>query len=482
MKTIMSLAKLEKNCNCNRKMNGGSMKKMIVSLMLIISMFAFAAESAPSATVGYVKYSNVLNATTTDFNQIALPMLNTWTMSNLIDPASAYFSTISKWNATTQAYATSNYSLGSWKSTFAIAPGDPLMVNAKQTADLVVSGSLTTVQYNLINNAALTDFNHMMLPLSKTALSTTALLGADIGSGTYVSTISKWNNVTQAYATSNWSLGSWKSVYNTYIGDPLLLNITAAKTWPTVAGKYEDMPVVDSDDNAIPKAGLPRTVAINVADAVGNYYDIVADYGTVTWYAYITARPADILRWNTATYCYEDTKSDGSLCVAVPLSEFVGVWTGGETLHIAIKDELTNTEAYLDIPLDLDGNEYLVGFDTEFGAGNDNPLSPTNIVTLLDGPASIDGANIPTVTKLHQNYPNPFNPTTSIKFDLTSNSVVKLNVYNYNGQLVKSLVNGQMNAGYHTVNFDASSLSAGVYYYTMETAGKSMTQKMVLVK
>ena len=83
---------------------------------------------------------------------------------------------------------------------------------------------------------------------------------------------------------------------------------------------------------------------------------------------------------------------------------------------------------------------------------------------------------------LYEVITNPFNPTTTIKFDLSSDSVVKLNVYNYNGQLVKSLVDGSMKAGFHTVNFDASNLCAGVYYYTMETANKSMTQKMVLVK
>jgi flagellar hook assembly protein FlgD len=89
---------------------------------------------------------------------------------------------------------------------------------------------------------------------------------------------------------------------------------------------------------------------------------------------------------------------------------------------------------------------------------------------------------VPAETKLHQNYPNPFNPTTTIKFDLNSDSVVKLNVYNYNGQLVRSLVDGSMNAGLHTVEFDASDLCAGVYYYTMEAGNSLMANKMVLVK
>lgn len=115
-----------------------------------------------------------------------------------------------------------------------------------------------------------------------------------------------------------------------------------------------------------------------------------------------------------------------------------------------------------------------------------NPLDPSSgdaisISTFFHDFSNIS-ENLPLVTKLHQNYPNPFNPTTSIKFDLASTENVKLNVYSYNGQLVKSLVNGQMEAGFHSVNFDASSLSAGVYYYSMEAEGKSLTEKMVLVK
>ncbi|MBN2788902.1 MAG: T9SS type A sorting domain-containing protein, partial [Candidatus Delongbacteria bacterium] len=95
--------------------------------------------------------------------------------------------------------------------------------------------------------------------------------------------------------------------------------------------------------------------------------------------------------------------------------------------------------------------------------------------------SSIDG-NMPLETKLEQNYPNPFNPTTAINFSLATAGNVQMNVYNFSGQLVNSLVDGQMSAGYHTVNFDASNLSAGVYYYTLEADNKVMTNKMVLVK
>ncbi|MDA3884665.1 MAG: ice-binding family protein [Candidatus Delongbacteria bacterium] len=84
--------------------------------------------------------------------------------------------------------------------------------------------------------------------------------------------------------------------------------------------------------------------------------------------------------------------------------------------------------------------------------------------------------------ELFQNYPNPFNPTTAITFSLKSEGIAELNVYNHTGELVSSLVNGQMDAGHHTVNFDATNLSAGVYYYTLKANNMTMTNKMVLVK
>ncbi len=96
------------------------------------------------------------------------------------------------------------------------------------------------------------------------------------------------------------------------------------------------------------------------------------------------------------------------------------------------------------------------------------------------------GLSSPMDFELYQNYPNPFNPTTKISFSLPKDSFVELEVSNVLGQKVTSLLNNKLNAGKHTVDFDASSLSAGVYIYTLKVADNSTTKvsskKMTLVK
>jgi hypothetical protein len=89
---------------------------------------------------------------------------------------------------------------------------------------------------------------------------------------------------------------------------------------------------------------------------------------------------------------------------------------------------------------------------------------------------------------LAQNYPNPFNPSTTISYSLPYNSNVKLNVYNAIGENVSQLFNGVQEAGYHNINFNASSLPSGVYFYTIQTnsidgtQNFSNTKKMMLLK
>jgi hypothetical protein len=83
---------------------------------------------------------------------------------------------------------------------------------------------------------------------------------------------------------------------------------------------------------------------------------------------------------------------------------------------------------------------------------------------------------------LHQNYPNPFNPSTSIVFDMVDAGFVTLKVYNLLGQSVSTVMNSEMNAGRHTVNFTADNLSSGIYLYRLEVNGFTAQNKMVLMK
>ena len=83
---------------------------------------------------------------------------------------------------------------------------------------------------------------------------------------------------------------------------------------------------------------------------------------------------------------------------------------------------------------------------------------------------------------LYQNYPNPFNPNTSIKYSIPKDGPVQLKVYNLIGHEVEILVNSYQQAGKYSVQWNASEMASGIYYYKLETANESVTKKMTLIK
>ncbi|MGC8594051.1 MAG: alpha-amylase family glycosyl hydrolase, partial [Candidatus Kryptoniota bacterium] len=94
----------------------------------------------------------------------------------------------------------------------------------------------------------------------------------------------------------------------------------------------------------------------------------------------------------------------------------------------------------------------------------------------------ISSGSVPQKFALMQNYPNPFNPSTTIKYSVPTNSFVRLEVFNSLGQLVRTLINEEQNAGTYQVIFDGKDLASGVYFYRLLAGGFSMTRKMVLTK
>ncbi len=83
---------------------------------------------------------------------------------------------------------------------------------------------------------------------------------------------------------------------------------------------------------------------------------------------------------------------------------------------------------------------------------------------------------------LEQNYPNPFNPSTEIKYSIPEDAKVNISLYSITGQLVNVVVDEQQSAGYHSVRFDASRISSGVYFYQMTAGGFRQIKKLTILK
>jgi len=116
------------------------------------------------------------------------------------------------------------------------------------------------------------------------------------------------------------------------------------------------------------------------------------------------------------------------------------------------------------------GSDY-PGGRIDLGAYEYEPLS--GLLLPLQNPASF---------KLWPNYPNPFNPETAISYQLPAFSHVRLTVYNALGQTVRVLVDEQQNSGTHSVKFNGSRLSSGIYFAVLSANGRYFSQRMVLLK
>lgn len=98
-----------------------------------------------------------------------------------------------------------------------------------------------------------------------------------------------------------------------------------------------------------------------------------------------------------------------------------------------------------------------------------------------------ENKQIPLEYFLLPNYPNPFNPETTISFVITNDEVVKINIYNVYGQLVKDLVNAEVSAGRHHITWNGNDnnghlVSSGLYFYRMETSNFNATKQMLLLR
>ena len=188
------------------------------------------------------------------------------------------------------------------------------------------------------------------------------------------------------------------------------------------------------------------------------------------------------------------------LVVPVELISFTVIANGNDvTLNWSTASELNN--AGFEIQRSIAGNEFVtVGFVNGHGTTTeaktyrfvDANLSAGSYTYRLkqvdyNGTFSYsDEVNVdvsgPLQFELAQNYPNPFNPSTSIKFSIPQSSNVTLKIFNTLGQELITLIDQNMESGTHSINFDASKLNSGVYFYRLDAGSFSEVKKMTLVK
>jgi len=109
-----------------------------------------------------------------------------------------------------------------------------------------------------------------------------------------------------------------------------------------------------------------------------------------------------------------------------------------------------------------------------------NPMIRGYFDTDIDTTAVTDV--VPAKYELAQNYPNPFNPVTTIRFELEKSGMTTVDVFDVTGRHVRTLLDGNVEAGAYDLRFDASALSSGIYFYRLTSGDFTAIKKMSLVK
>ncbi len=198
--------------------------------------------------------------------------------------------------------------------------------------------------------------------------------------------------------------------------------------------------------------------------------------------------------WDYASHGFYFSAANSRINVTGPKPEF------NKWYHIALIRDTQKSELKL---IMHDENREQVFTTTNNFSSNNVLLNSQNVVIGGDFIGSIDEVRISNVARefdntvsvdeeiseinldyaLMQNYPNPFNPSTIIKFSLLEPGFVDLRVFNVLGKEVACLINNSMQSGYHTLEFEANNLAAGIYFYKLNVNGKfSSVKKMLLVK
>ena len=183
-----------------------------------------------------------------------------------------------------------------------------------------------------------------------------------------------------------------------------------------------------------------------------------------------------------------DSRGDIIEIIEKPLVQLQG-WLVGKNGTIIHKAENDSVWFSQETPTDLNINSICFMNDTSgIAVGDSGLILTTNRAGNVTGTTDYSKNAVVSDYNLEQNYPNPFNPSTTIQYQISKPGEVSLSVYNLLGQKVVALVDKLQSVGSHKITFDASKLSSGIYFYSLNvkpsdgTTGFRNVKKMVLLK
>lgn len=297
---------------------------------------------------------------------------------------------------------------------------------------------------------------------------------------------------------------------NSALSTPVLSNVNPKYTTGSPTGNYNAMTVGLSGIN-------PSKIAVTINFSQTGLGDILSTTGpmgelicTVTLNIGNQNATAGIsfdlinsaLQTSFSAPITNNYQGSYSSPLPVELSSFTGKVVNGTSVDLkwGTKTEVNNYGFNVERRI-KDGEWNKIGFI----AGNGNSNSPKNYsftdndlfaggselqyrLKQVDNDGQFEYSDVvevtlvPTQYELSQNYPNPFNPSTTIRFSLPNETKLKINIYNMLGELVQTLLDGNYQAGYHKVTFNASTLPSGAYIYRIESSEFVQTRKMILLK
>jgi hypothetical protein len=387
---------------------------------------------------------NLKTTPTSSVNDISIPLiLSGITQANDLKAIIPGCEAIGRWNASGQGYE--QYIPGIESTNFTVSMGLPYYVHASKETTFTVTGPITQSSFNLITTAT-TSFNHIMLPLEKPHLTQASSLMADIQ---YCNGVALWNTDLQGF--EQYIPGIPETDFGIRVGYPYYVNVTQNRAWPSGKAPVKAL-----------ERGYQLTSEVGTAapHAVWGRLALALHMGMkskIHFSASITSRPGEILNEDSPGCMLTDSYW------IVQCSSFPSHRKVGDSFEVVF----------------YEGNGTLLG-KTEITLTRHPDDRAEDLLLCSDN-------QLPTNFNLSQNYPNPFNMQTTIVFQLPYRSPVSIRIYNMNGKEICTLLQKEMDTGFHKIQWNARdnrnrTLDSGIYIIRLETEDFIQSKKMVLIR